>query len=486
MEHSNIEIVPYGQSDLRKEMSLIVDRMAKLSSYQLVGNPANIVENLKNVFLIPDRNIEPNILEFSKCGLRFLYEPEANLAFVKTSENTKSEESEIKELKNCLKKWLKFRQKNRVIKKNKISMLSINVANTCNMECVYCFNKGGKYGDDRELNINKNNVSGIVDNILGTDLFDDTLQVVFFGGEPLLRFSLIKEFIREYKQKKGPKSQWTFSINTNGTILTEEMLEFADNEISSIAISLEPNEQTHNYHRPLANKKSSYSKIIHNLKRYIAVMKDRISVEIVYLDSNIDLYSDNAWLLNMGAMYADYGPVQGEYFFNNWSHSDVDKYLDRIEEYYLSNKSNFHKGEAKLVSLAVDALNIRFGISAFNSCGAGRQLLGISSDGSLGGCWMFIQDKGLNMGNIIESNELKRDVFNNLKSIINPKNDVNCSKCWASNICAGHCPAYRHLIPEHAYKRCYYLRESTLLKIGILGYLSSGDLEHIESVHINH
>lgn len=124
----------------------------------------------------------------------------------------------------------------------------------CNLNCVYCFeNKDGNH----ELSFET--ACQCVDKIIQEHCLklNRALNLNFFGGEPLLRFDLIKE-IYNYVQIHYPACDISFFASTNGTLLTDEMKEWFSErkEKFCLGLSLDGDKDTQNY-----NRSNSFEKI---------------------------------------------------------------------------------------------------------------------------------------------------------------------------------------------------------------------------------
>lgn len=93
----------------------------------------------------------------------------------------------------------------------------------------------------------------------------------FFGGEPLLAFdTIIKPIILKYKKELN------WSITTNGTLLTEEIIDFlADNNVS-ILLSFDGIKEVQDKQRPLMGQRSSFDKIMENLDYLVLKIPDTV------------------------------------------------------------------------------------------------------------------------------------------------------------------------------------------------------------------
>jgi len=108
-----------------------------------------------------------------------------------------------------------------------INNLVLHLTEQCNLRCKYCFMTHGDECMSVEV------AEAAVDYLLQE--CGQYARVTFFGGEPLLKFELIRH-ITEYIRSKSSHPV-LLDIVTNGTLLTEEFLAYADKNGIQITIS---------------------------------------------------------------------------------------------------------------------------------------------------------------------------------------------------------------------------------------------------------
>jgi uncharacterized protein len=85
---------------------------------------------------------------------------------------------------------------------------------------------------------------------------DGTLEIVFFGGEPLLNWPLAKKIIQicesKFKQSHGDRN-WKYHFTTNLTILPKDLIDWAQRHQISFLVNIDGPEQIHNRTRPALN-----------------------------------------------------------------------------------------------------------------------------------------------------------------------------------------------------------------------------------------
>lgn len=127
------------------------------------------------------------------------------------------------------------------------------LTNACNMHCKYCqaqSEKSEKYGY-----MTKEIAQKAVDIALQSP--DPYLTFEMQGGEPLLNFDVLK-YIVEYAEANKHDKRIVYSITTNGTLLSNDIIEFFAKYAISVSISLDGPQQVQEYNRPMNNGKSSF------------------------------------------------------------------------------------------------------------------------------------------------------------------------------------------------------------------------------------
>ena len=94
----------------------------------------------------------------------------------------------------------------------------------------------------------------------------DQLALSFYGGEPLLEFELIKKCVSYILQRKGDK-KILFTMTTNGTLMTEDVIEFLVKYEFNLMISLDGDKKSHDINRRFKTGKGSFDIILENLSR---------------------------------------------------------------------------------------------------------------------------------------------------------------------------------------------------------------------------
>ena len=120
-----------------------------------------------------------------------------------------------------------------------VKALCLHIAHDCNLACKYCFAEEGEYHGRRALmsfEVGKKALDFLVKNS-GNRV---NLEVDFFGGEPLMNWQVVKELVAYGRSLEEPyHKKFRFTLTTNGILLNDDILEFANREMSNIVLSIE-------------------------------------------------------------------------------------------------------------------------------------------------------------------------------------------------------------------------------------------------------
>ena len=130
-----------------------------------------------------------------------------------------------------------------------VKALCLHIAHTCNLNCSYCFASQGKYHGERAMmsyEVGKQALDFLTENS-GTRR---NLEVDFFGGEPLMNFQVVKDLVayaRSIEKEKG--KNFRFTLTTNGVLVDDDVIEWANRECSNVVLSLDGRKEIHDRFR---------------------------------------------------------------------------------------------------------------------------------------------------------------------------------------------------------------------------------------------
>lgn len=312
-----------------------------------------------------------------------------------------------------------------------VRSLTVNVAQICNLSCNYCAAGGdGSYGSKtKSLDVAKAlpQLKLITQRLNSGDHFN----ITFLGGEPLLYPTGIKE-IADYAQLivAGKNIDLTFSIVTNGTLLTESNVQLLANIKAHLTISMDGPTEINDIVRPRKDGKSTTAAILEGLKN-LTSFRDQLSSVGVHgvFDSNN---------LNLVEAYDFYSSLDFDRYTFTFSVEETSPEASRqfVEKMELVAAKAFHKG-GEIELRKIDQFNKHFKIldeqiRIENHCGIRKNLAVMDTQARIYTCpWMVgLKDQEL------ELNNLSGDSGLNSAPLLEQN---NCQTCWARHLCGGGC-----------------------------------------------
>lgn len=151
-----------------------------------------------------------------------------------------------------------------------LSQLILQVTQNCNFRCLYCVYSTINFETQRNHSIRKMELKTAIASI---DFFAEhsknqkTVNLSFYGGEPLLEFKLIKELVK-YSKTIFEGKDINFSITTNGSLFNDEIIKFLSENKFNLMVSIDGTPEIHNKSRKFANTgEGTYSVIEKGLKK---------------------------------------------------------------------------------------------------------------------------------------------------------------------------------------------------------------------------
>lgn len=141
-----------------------------------------------------------------------------------------------------------------------VYMFIIAITEQCNLRCTYCCYSGEYKGNHahNSRTLCEGDIQAIYD-FIDKAAKTKPIRISFYGGEPLINYSLVQYAIQSGQQRW--EDNVTFSVSTNGTLLTEERIAWLVNNGVELAISIDGTQPFHDAHRVDAKGNGSYTKV---------------------------------------------------------------------------------------------------------------------------------------------------------------------------------------------------------------------------------
>lgn len=325
---------------------------------------------------------------------------------------------------------------------NVVKALCLHVAHDCNLRCKYCFASQGDFKGERllmPLEVGKKALEFIV-NSSGNRR---NLEVDFFGGEPLMNFDVVKELVKYGRElEKEYNKKFRFTITTNGVLLDEEKMNFINENMNNIVLSLDGRKEINDAMRTTVSGGGSYEIIVPKFIEMANKRQDKdYFVRGTFTRNNLDFSEDILEYYKLGFKKVSMEPVvtdpKEDYAIKE---EDLEIILKEYEEF--SKKYIEIKKVDKDFTFFHFMIDLNQGpcmIKRSVGCGAGSEYMAVTPEGDLYPCHQFVGEEDFKLGNVFEGikNTTIRDKFKN--SNVFTKED--CKNCWAKFYCSGGCHA---------------------------------------------
>lgn len=321
-----------------------------------------------------------------------------------------------------------------------LKALCLHVAHDCNLRCDYCFAAKGDYHSGRSLMPGEVAVKAVEFLIRNSERHE--LEIDFFGGEPLLNFETVRRAVsygRELERSSGKKLH--FTVTTNGTLLNDEIIEYLNENIDNVVISIDGRQEVHDAIRYFANGKGSYERILPLTRKLVEGRGSKeYYIRGTYTANNLDFTNDVMHLADLGFQEISIEPAVGQI----GAAAITREHLPRILEEYetLARKYLERLAAGKPFRFYHFNLNLYGGPCIYKritACGAGVEYLAVSPQGDLYPCHQFVGEPGFLMGNL-EDGIINLELLERFKRS-NIFSKEACRGCWAKYFCSGGCHA---------------------------------------------
>ena len=156
-----------------------------------------------------------------------------------------------------------------------LKSLCLHVAHDCNLRCGYCFADTGDFGGHRAL-MSKEVAQKAIEFAIKGSKKRHNLELDLFGGEPLMNMPVVK-FIVDYvrKREKETGKNIKLTLTTNGTLLTDEIVTYLNDNRVMLVLSLDGSKKTHDHMRPYPGHLGSFDKAVEGFKKVIESRRGR-------------------------------------------------------------------------------------------------------------------------------------------------------------------------------------------------------------------
>ena len=323
-----------------------------------------------------------------------------------------------------------------------VKALCLHVAHTCNLNCSYCFASQGKYHGDRAImsfEVGKQ----ALDFLMANSGNRTNLEVDFFGGEPLMNWDVVKQLV-EYARsvEKEHKKNFRFTLTTNGMLIDDDVIEFANKEMSNVVLSLDGRKEIHDRFRVDYAGKGSWERIVPKFQKLVEAREGKnYYMRGTFTHANPDFLKDVQQMLDLGFTELSMEPVvcaPGDP--SELTAEDLPIVLEQYEK--LAELMLQRDAEGKPFTFYHYMIDLTGGPCIYkriSGCGSGTEYMAVTPWGDLYPCHQFVGEEDFKLGDVWNgvTNTQKQCEFAACNVYARP----DCADCWAKLYCSGGCAA---------------------------------------------
>ncbi|MBO5655289.1 MAG: thioether cross-link-forming SCIFF peptide maturase [Clostridia bacterium] len=323
-----------------------------------------------------------------------------------------------------------------------VKALCLHVAHTCNLNCSYCFASQGKYAGERAImseEVGKRALDFLIENS-GTR---HNLEVDFFGGEPLMNLDVVKNLVayaREREKECG--KNFRFTLTTNGVLIDDDLIDFANREMSNVVLSLDGRKEIHDRFRVDYAGKGSFDKIVPKFQKLVEARGGKdYYMRGTFTHANPDFVNDIRTMLDLGFNELSMEPVVcAPDDPSALTDEDLEIVMKQYEE--LASLMLERRKAGKPFTFYHYMIDLSGGPCIFkrvSGCGSGTEYMAVTPWGDLYPCHQFVGDEKFKLGDIYNgvTNTDLQGQFKKCNVYAHPE----CKDCWAKLYCSGGCAA---------------------------------------------
>ena len=323
-----------------------------------------------------------------------------------------------------------------------VKALCLHVAHVCNLNCSYCFASQGKYHGDRAImsyEVGKQALDFLVANSKGRR----NLEVDFFGGEPLMNFDVVKRLVAYARSiEKAAGKNFRFTLTTNGVLIDDDVIDFANKECSNVVLSLDGRKEIHDKYRVDYAGNGSWEKIVPKFQKLVEAREGKAYyMRGTFTHENPDFLKDIEKMLELGFTELSMEPVVGpEGEPTTLTAEDLPIVLEQYEK--LAELMLKRHREGRPFTFYHYMIDLKGGPCVYkriSGCGSGTEYMAVTPWGDLYPCHQFVGKDEFKLGNVFDgvTNHSVVGEFAACNVYTRPE----CKNCWAKLYCSGGCAA---------------------------------------------
>lgn len=184
------------------------------------------------------------------------------------------------------------------------------IGSSCNLNCDYCYylEKEKLYENRKSLQMSDETLEKYIESYIQAQPVPEVL-FTWHGGETLLRDISFYRKVISLQKKYGRGRKIDNSLQTNGTLLTDEWCRFFKENNFLIGISIDGPEHCHDIYRKNKAGKPSFQKVMHGielLQKHDADFNTLSVINDYNVDYPVEIYN---FFKEIGSKYMQFSPI---------------------------------------------------------------------------------------------------------------------------------------------------------------------------------
>ena len=328
-----------------------------------------------------------------------------------------------------------------------IKSMCLHISHDCNLRCKYCFASTGDFGKGRKLMPVETGKKAI-DFLLTHSGNRHNLELDFFGGEPLMNWDAVKEIIAYARSKEEEyNKKFRFTVTTNGMLLNDESIDFINEEMSNVVLSLDGRKCVNDAMRVTEGGRGSYDVFVPKFQKLVEKRRNGKYKEYyargTFTKNNLDFANDVYHIADdLGFDQLSVEPVIAD---PSEPYALTEADLPRIYEEYeklaveMIRRKKEDGGCFNFFHFMIDLDQGPCAIKRLRGCGCGNEYVSVTPDGDIYPCHQFVGHDEWKMGNL-EDETLDLEMKDKF-ACSNIYTKDGCKDCWCKFYCSGGCNA---------------------------------------------
>ncbi len=322
-----------------------------------------------------------------------------------------------------------------------VKSLCLHIAHDCNLRCGYCFASTGSFGHDRGL-MSPEVACRAIDFLLEHGGSRKHAEIDFFGGEPLLNMATVRAAVAHIRRREAETGKiFNLTLTTNAVLLNQEILDFLNQEIIQLILSIDGRREVHDRMRPFPSGAGSHDKVLANMHKAVDSRQgSNYYARGTYTAYNLDFAADVLALADEGFGRLSVEPVVAKdapYGLSDENLPELYRQYDLLAAEYL--KRHRQGRGFDFFHFNVDLEHGPCLAKRLSGCGAGHEYYAVTPEGDLYPCHQFVGRDGFKVGTVFSGLD-QPDLCNEFRQA-HVLTKAECRNCWARFYCSGGCHA---------------------------------------------